>query len=165
MLHHRLLPPHFSCSMASANKQSGQWGRLSLSSSSSWPQLIAVQLHGNHSHVRSHISEPPPPPSPTGAEVIRMYEAVLGKAGFRKGMDLYFQRHDGQAVTCDDFLSAMADANGEDLSALARWAGGRGWGAGGWGCRWSAVLGVLLPEAIANWGMGGWGTIKLGGWS
>lgn len=56
-----------------------------------------------------------------GAEVIRMYEAVLGKQGFRKGMDLYFQRHDGQAVTCDDFLAAMADANGEDLSALARW--------------------------------------------
>ncbi|EFN58926.1 hypothetical protein CHLNCDRAFT_19903 [Chlorella variabilis] len=56
-----------------------------------------------------------------GAEVIRLYEAVLGKAGFRKGMDLYFQRHDGQAVTCDDFLAAMADANGEDLSALAKW--------------------------------------------
>ena len=48
-----------------------------------------------------------------GAEVIRLYEAVLGKEGFRKGMDLYFQRHDGQAVTCDDFLAAMADANGE----------------------------------------------------
>lgn len=56
-----------------------------------------------------------------GAEVVRMYEAVLGKAGFRKGMDLYFKRHDGQAVTCDDFLAAMADANGEDLSALSRW--------------------------------------------
>lgn len=52
--------------------------------------------------------------------MIRLYEAVLGKTGFRKGMDLYFQRHDGQAVTCDDFLAAMADANGEDLSALAR---------------------------------------------
>jgi aminopeptidase N len=36
-------------------------------------------------------------------------------------MDLYFQRHDGQAVTCDDFLSAMADANGADLSQLSRW--------------------------------------------
>lgn len=56
-----------------------------------------------------------------GAEVVRMYEAVLGKEGFRKGMDLYFQRHDGQAVTCDDFLAAMADANGEDLSALGKW--------------------------------------------
>lgn len=56
-----------------------------------------------------------------GAEVVRMYEQVLGKAGFRKGMDLYFERHDGQAVTCDDFRSAMADANGADLSAFARW--------------------------------------------
>jgi aminopeptidase N len=36
-------------------------------------------------------------------------------------MDLYFKRHDGQAVTCDDFLAAMADANGADLSSLARW--------------------------------------------
>ncbi len=50
-----------------------------------------------------------------------MYEAVLGKDGFRKGMDLYFQRHDGQAVTCDDFLAAMSDANGKDLSSLAVW--------------------------------------------
>jgi aminopeptidase N len=56
-----------------------------------------------------------------GAEVIRLYEQVLGKDGFRKGMDLYFKRHDGQAVTCDDFLAAMADANNEDLSALAKW--------------------------------------------
>ena len=56
-----------------------------------------------------------------GAEVIRLYEAVLGKQGFRKGMDLYFQRHDGQAVTCDDFLQAMQDANGVDLSGLAVW--------------------------------------------
>lgn len=42
-----------------------------------------------------------------GAEVVRMYEAILGKEGFRKGMDLYFKRHDGHAVTCDDFLAAM----------------------------------------------------------
>lgn len=61
-----------------------------------------------------------------GAEVVRMYEALLGKAGFRKGMDLYFQRHDGQAVTCDDFLAAMADANGEDFSDLATWYGQAG---------------------------------------
>jgi aminopeptidase N len=54
--------------------------------------------------------------------VVRLYEMVLGKAGFRRGMDLYFQRHDGQAVTCDDFLAAMSDANGgEDLRALGRW--------------------------------------------
>ena len=56
-----------------------------------------------------------------GAEVIRMYRTLLGKDGFRKGMDLYFHRHDGNAVTCDDFLSAMADANDVDLSQFARW--------------------------------------------
>lgn len=56
-----------------------------------------------------------------GAEVVRLYDTLLGKDGFRKGMDLYFKRHDGQAVTCDDFLSAMADANGVDLSGLKPW--------------------------------------------
>ncbi len=47
-----------------------------------------------------------------GAEVIRMMHTLLGAAGFRKGMDLYFDRHDGKAVTCDDFVAAMADATG-----------------------------------------------------
>ncbi|MEW5309288.1 MAG: hypothetical protein WDW38_001184 [Sanguina aurantia] len=56
-----------------------------------------------------------------GAEVVRLYDTLLGKDGFRKGMDLYFQRHDGCAVTCDDFRAAMADANGADLSQMARW--------------------------------------------
>ena len=56
-----------------------------------------------------------------GAEVIRMIHTLLGVEGFRKGMDLYFQRHDGQAVTCDDFVSAMADATGVDLSIFQRW--------------------------------------------
>lgn len=56
-----------------------------------------------------------------GAEVVRLYEAFLGKEGFRKGMDLYFQRHDGHAVTCDDFRAAMADANGEDLTSMEAW--------------------------------------------
>jgi len=57
-----------------------------------------------------------------GAEVIRMYQTILGgREGFRKGMDLYFQRHDGHAVSCDDFRSAMADANDVDLSQFARW--------------------------------------------
>jgi aminopeptidase N len=56
-----------------------------------------------------------------GAEVIRMYQTLLTTAGFRKGMDLYFERHDGSAVTCDDFLAAMSDANGVDLSQFARW--------------------------------------------
>jgi aminopeptidase N len=56
-----------------------------------------------------------------GAEVVRMYQTLLGRDGFRKGMDLYFERHDGQAVTCDDFRAAMADANGRDLSQFERW--------------------------------------------
>ncbi|MFC4654534.1 aminopeptidase N [Rheinheimera marina] len=56
-----------------------------------------------------------------GAEVIRMLHTLLGAAGFRQGMDLYFARHDGQAVTCDDFVSAMQDANGRDLSLFRRW--------------------------------------------
>jgi len=56
-----------------------------------------------------------------GAEVIRMYQSLLGKEGFRRGLDLYFERHDGQAVTTDDFLAAMTDANEVDLSQLKRW--------------------------------------------
>ncbi|SEO53590.1 aminopeptidase N [Aquisalimonas asiatica] len=56
-----------------------------------------------------------------GAEVIRMYHTLLGEDGFRRGMDLYFQRHDGQAVTCEDFLAAMADANHVDLDQFSRW--------------------------------------------
>lgn len=56
-----------------------------------------------------------------GAEIIRMYQTILTPEGFNKGMDLYFERHDGSAVTCDDFLAAMADANGKDLSQFSRW--------------------------------------------
>jgi aminopeptidase N len=56
-----------------------------------------------------------------GAEVIRMIQTLLGRDGFRRGMDLYFQRHDGQAVTCDDFVAAMADANGVDLGQFKLW--------------------------------------------
>ncbi|WP_225032261.1 aminopeptidase N [Paraburkholderia sp. XV] len=56
-----------------------------------------------------------------GAEVVRMYQTLLGRDGFRKGMDLYFQRHDGSAATCDDFRAAMADANGRDFSQFERW--------------------------------------------
>ncbi len=56
-----------------------------------------------------------------GAEVVRMYQTLLGRDGFRKGMDLYFARHDGQAVTCDDFRAAMADANGRDFAQFERW--------------------------------------------
>lgn len=56
-----------------------------------------------------------------GAEVVRMIHRLLGKDGFRKGSDLYFERHDGQAVTCDDFVKAMEDANGIDLTRFKRW--------------------------------------------
>jgi len=56
-----------------------------------------------------------------GAAIIRMYHTLLGEAGFQKGMKLYFERHDGQAVTCDDFLAAMADANGVNLDRFGRW--------------------------------------------
>jgi aminopeptidase N len=56
-----------------------------------------------------------------GAEVVRMYQTLLGRAGFRKGMDLYFARHDGQAVTCDDFRAAMADANNRNLEQFGHW--------------------------------------------
>ncbi len=56
-----------------------------------------------------------------GAEVIRMMHTLLGPQGFRRGMDLYFARHDGQAVTCDDFVAAMGDAAGVDLEQFKRW--------------------------------------------
>ena len=56
-----------------------------------------------------------------GAEVIRMMQTVLGKEKFRAGMDLYFQRHDGQAVTCEDFAAAMEDASGIDLTQFKLW--------------------------------------------
>ncbi|MCM2318511.1 MAG: aminopeptidase N, partial [Pseudomonas sp.] len=56
-----------------------------------------------------------------GAEVLRMIHTLLGAEAFRKGSDLYFERHDGQAVTCDDFIKAMEDASGVDLTQFKRW--------------------------------------------
>ncbi|MCB1683771.1 MAG: aminopeptidase N [Pseudomonadales bacterium] len=56
-----------------------------------------------------------------GAEVVRMVHTLLGAEAFRRGSDLYFERHDGMAVTTDDFLTAMADASGQDLSQFRRW--------------------------------------------
>ena len=56
-----------------------------------------------------------------GAEIVRMYQTMFGVDGFRKGLDLYFQRHDGQAVTTEDFAAAMADANDADLTEFKRW--------------------------------------------
>ncbi len=56
-----------------------------------------------------------------GAEVIRMIQTLIGRDGFRAGMDEYFRRHDGQAVTCEDFVAAMAAASGFDFSQFMRW--------------------------------------------
>ena len=56
-----------------------------------------------------------------GAEVVRMIHTLLGPEGFRKGLDLYFARHDGQAVTCEDFVAAMEDATGIGLDQFRRW--------------------------------------------
>jgi aminopeptidase N len=56
-----------------------------------------------------------------GAEVVRMQHTLLGEEKFQAGMRLYFQRHDGQAVTCDDFVQAMQDAGGQDLGQFKRW--------------------------------------------
>ena len=56
-----------------------------------------------------------------GAEVVRMLHTLLGPEGFRKGTDLYFDRHDGQAVTTEDFVAALEDATGKDLTLFKRW--------------------------------------------
>ncbi|MEW9796884.1 aminopeptidase N [Alteromonas sp. CYL-A6] len=56
-----------------------------------------------------------------GAEVIRMLHTMLGEEGFRRGMDEYFRRHDGQAVTCDDFVAAMQAVTDKDLTLFSRW--------------------------------------------
>ncbi|MES2676466.1 MAG: aminopeptidase N [Pseudomonadota bacterium] len=56
-----------------------------------------------------------------GAEVVRMLANLSGKENFRKGTDLYFERHDGQAVTTDDFVAALADASGKDFAQFKRW--------------------------------------------
>ncbi|TMH66853.1 MAG: aminopeptidase N [Betaproteobacteria bacterium] len=56
-----------------------------------------------------------------GAEVVRMQHTLLGEEKFQAGMRLYFKRHDGQAVTCDEFVQAMQDASGADLAQFKRW--------------------------------------------
>ena len=56
-----------------------------------------------------------------GAEVIRMIQTLIGRDGFRRGMDEYFRRHDGQAVTCEDFVAAMAAASRFDFTQFMRW--------------------------------------------
>jgi aminopeptidase N len=56
-----------------------------------------------------------------GAEIIRMMHTLLGAEGYRKGTDLYFKRHDGQAVTTEDFVKALEDASGTKLTQFRRW--------------------------------------------
>jgi aminopeptidase N len=56
-----------------------------------------------------------------GAEVVRMIQTLVGVDGFRRGLELYLRRHDGQAVSCDDFRAALAEANGRDLDQFERW--------------------------------------------
>ncbi|WP_425532061.1 aminopeptidase N [Ancylobacter crimeensis] len=56
-----------------------------------------------------------------GAEIIRMLKTLLGSQGFRAGMDLYFERHDGDAATVEDFLTCFSDATGADLRHFTRW--------------------------------------------
>src|SRR5688500_10085363 len=56
-----------------------------------------------------------------GAELIRMMHTILGPDRFRAGCDLYFDRHDGEAVTCEDFVKAMEEASGVDLSRFRLW--------------------------------------------
>lgn len=55
-----------------------------------------------------------------------MLEGLLGRDGFRRGMDLYVARHDGEAATCEQFVAAMADANGRDFGQFLRWYGQAG---------------------------------------
>ncbi len=56
-----------------------------------------------------------------GGEIVRMVQTLIGQEAFRNGLDLYFERHDGQAVTCDDFVAAMEVASGRDLTQFRRW--------------------------------------------
>ncbi len=76
-----------------------------------------------------------------GAEVVRMVHTLLGEAGFRRGMDLYFERHDGHAVTCEEFIAAMADANpGSALTQRLEVFK-----------RWYAQSGTPVLQAQGNW--------------
>ncbi len=79
-----------------------------------------------------------------GAEVVRIYQTLLGKDGFRKGMDLYFARHDGQAVTVHEFRQAMSDANGVDLSQMHAWYTQAGTPRLDMSQQWSAETGELV---------------------
>lgn len=82
-----------------------------------------------------------------GAEVIRMLQTLLSEEGFRRGMDLYFARHDGQAVTCDDFVAAMFDANPEQSQFLA----GRSLHAAKLFMRWYDTSGTPQVQVSDTW--------------
>jgi aminopeptidase N len=56
-----------------------------------------------------------------GAELVRMLETIIGRESFRRGMDLYFERHDGEAATVEEFVACFADASGRDLSQFMIW--------------------------------------------
>ncbi|CAN1778127.1 Puromycin-sensitive aminopeptidase [Linum perenne] len=81
---------------------------------SQFPQDAGPMAHPVRPHSYIKVYE-------KGAEVVRMYKTLLGTQGFRKGMDLYFKRHDGQAVTCEDFFAAMRDANGANFANFLLW--------------------------------------------
>ena len=76
-----------------------------------------------------------------GAELVRMIHTLIGKGGFRRGMDLYIQRHDNDAVTIEDFVAAMQDASGVDLSQFKRWYEQAGTPEITIGDRWDAATG------------------------
>uniref|UniRef100_A0A6N2L5W5 Puromycin-sensitive aminopeptidase n=1 Tax=Salix viminalis TaxID=40686 RepID=A0A6N2L5W5_SALVM len=81
---------------------------------SQFPQDAGPMAHPVRPHSYIKVYE-------KGAEVVRMYKTLLGSQGFRKGMDLYFKRHDAQAVTCEDFFAAMRDANDTDFANFLLW--------------------------------------------
>ncbi|GGD52398.1 aminopeptidase N [Lacimicrobium alkaliphilum] len=85
-----------------------------------------------------------------GAEVIRMLHTLLGESGFRRGMDCYIERHDGQAVTCDDFVQAMEDANQKDLSLFRRWYSQSGTPVISVNCQWHQSQQQLRLELTQN---------------
>ncbi|CAN1778120.1 Puromycin-sensitive aminopeptidase [Linum perenne] len=102
----------FSSDMGSRTvKRIGDVARLR---NSQFPQDAGPMAHPVRPHSYIKVYE-------KGAEVVRMYKTLLGTQGFRKGMDLYFKRHDGQAVTCEDFFAAMRDANGADFANFLLW--------------------------------------------
>ncbi len=91
-----------------------------------------------------------------GAEVVRLLYTLLGKEGFRRGMDRYFAAYDGQAVTCEDFVAAMAEANGVDLSAFLHWYDAPGTPEVEVFWRWlgkgdEAVVELTLAQTLSGW--------------